>query len=304
MTATMDTRSVTVPRGASTRRPRGVPLSPRDRRRRASKGLIVTLLVLITGTMLFPFYWMLVSALTPEGQANSTTFRLWPEAPTLDNFVSAFTEQPLWTWIGNSMLISVIGATLSVVVSLLAGYAFAKFRFRGRQLIFMSYLLTIMIPIQVTLVPAFLVVVNLGLVNTIWGVILPGLAEATGIFIARQFMLSIPDELLEAARLDGASELRIFVTVVLPLSGPLIGVLAILTFLARWNEFLWPFVVLQGEGLQTLPIGLSSLQGGDQFATPWGMVLAVCTVAVLPVLIVFLIFQRQFVQGIASTGLK
>ncbi|MGO2750612.1 MAG: carbohydrate ABC transporter permease [Pseudoclavibacter sp.] len=276
----------------------------RPQRKLASKGFVVALLVLITLTMMFPFYWMLVTALTPEGQATSTEFRLWPSEPTLDNFVLAFTTQPLWTWIGNSMLISTIGAALSIVVSLLAGYAFAKFRFRGRTVIFMAYLLTIMIPIQVTLVPAFLVVVNLGLVNTIWGVILPGLAEATGIFIARQFMMSIPDEIIEAARLDGASELRIFLKIVLPLSGPLIGVLAILTFLARWNEFLWPFVVLQGEEMQTLPMGLASLQGGDLFSTPWGMVLAVCTIAVLPVLVLFLIFQKQFVQGISSTGLK
>jgi ABC-type glycerol-3-phosphate transport system permease component len=273
-------------------------------RRRASRGLVLALLVAITLVMLFPFLWMIVTSLTPNGQAASPDFWLWPQMPTFENYVEAFTTQPLLVWIRNSVVISIVGALLSVVVSLLAGYAFAKFRFRGRTLIFLAYLLTIMIPIQVTLVPTFLVAVNLGLVNSVWGVILPGAAEATGVFIARQFLLSIPDELLEAARIDGAGEIRTFFRVVLPLSGPLIGVLAILAVMARWNEFLWPFVVLQGDDVLTLPVGLASLQGGDLFSTPWGMILAITTIAVLPMLVVFLVFQRQFVQGIATTGTK
>ncbi|WP_211901861.1 carbohydrate ABC transporter permease [Saccharopolyspora erythraea] len=282
------------------------PGSPawRPRRRQAAGALVLVLLTSITLVMLFPFLWMIVTSLTPNGQATSPEFRLWPADPTLENYVEAFTGYPLLTWIRNSVVISVLGALLSVTVSLMAGYAFAKFRFRGRTTFFLAYLLTIMVPIQVTLVPTFLVAVNLGLVNSIWGVILPGAAEATGVFIARQFMMSIPDELMEAARLDGAGEIRTFCRIVLPLSGPLVAVLAVLAVTARWNEFLWPFVILQGDDVLTLPVGLASLQGGDLFSTPWGTILAITTIAVLPVLIVFLVFQRQFVQGIAGTGSK
>ncbi|MEU6647597.1 carbohydrate ABC transporter permease [Saccharomonospora sp. NPDC046836] len=277
---------------------------PRPRRRKAGTKPVFALLTAITVVMLFPFFWMIVTSLTPNGQATGTDFRLWPADPTLENYREAFFERPLLTWLTNSLLITVIGTVLGVIVSLMAGYAFAKFRFRGRTVIFLAYLLTIMIPIQVTLIPTFVVAVNLGLVNSIWGVILPGAAEATGVFIARQFMLAVPDDLLEAARLDGASEIRIFLRVVLPVSGPLIGVLAILSVMSRWNEFLWPFVILQGDDVQTLPVGLAALQGGEVASTPWGTILAVTTVAVVPVLLVFLLFQRQFVQGIATTGSK
>jgi multiple sugar transport system permease protein len=265
---------------------------------------IWALLVIGAAVVAFPFYWMFVTSVTPGGQATSNEFYLWPEAFTCSNYQEAFTRLPMAQWITNSLTIAVIETVLSVFVSMLAGYAFAKFKFRGRTMIFFLYLLTIMVPIQVTLVPSFLVIVKLGLVDSIWGVILPGATEATAVFIARQFMLSLPQELMEAARMDGLGELKIFFRIVVPLSGPLIGVLAILAFMGRWNEFLWPMMVLQGESSQTLPVGLASLQGGEAFASPWGTILAVATISIIPVLVMFLIFQRQFVRGIASTGLK
>lgn len=162
----------------------------------------------------------------------------------------------------------------------------------------------IMIPIQVTLVPSFLVVARLGLVDSPWAVILPTAFDVVGIFIARQFMLAVPNALVEAARVDGAGEFRAFFSVVLPTCGPLIGVLVILAFMARWNEFLWPMVVLQSNESLAVPVALSTLTNNPAFASPWGAVMAVATVTVLPILVVFLAFQRQFVQGISSTGIK
>ncbi|MFC0674604.1 carbohydrate ABC transporter permease [Brachybacterium hainanense] len=253
--------------------------------------------------MMFPLYWMVVSALTPGGQSPSASFSLWPDQPTLANVTEVFQTQPVWRWIGNSLFISAITTAISVAVSLGAGYALAKFRFTGRTVLYAASLLTIMAPIQVTIVPSFLVVARIGLVDSPWAVILPTAFDVVGIFIARQFMLGIPDALLEASRVDGAGEIRTFFSVVMPSCGPLVGVLVILAFMARWNDFLWPMVVLQGNENLTIPVGLSTLTNNPAFASPWGAVMAVATVTVLPILLVFLVFQKQFVQGIASTGI-
>lgn len=288
-------------------RPAAEPRSgrgPRERRSHRRRWLLTAGLTAVAILVVFPLYWMVVSALTPGGQSQSSDFYLWPDAPTLGNFTEVFATQPVWRWLGNSFLVATVGTALSVCVSLGAGYALAKYRFRGRGLLYAVFLVTIMIPIQVTLVPAFLVVARLGLVDSPWAVILPTLFDVVGIFIARQFMLGVPDALIEAARLDGAGELRTFFRVVLPSCGPLVGVLVILGFMNRWNDFLWPLVVLQGNESLTVPVGLSTLTSNPAFASPWGAVMAVATVAVVPLLVVFLVFQKTFVQGIASTGIK
>ncbi|UFU01846.1 carbohydrate ABC transporter permease [Ruania suaedae] len=279
----------------------------RDRRRQRTSPrtwLLVAVLAAVAILMVFPLYWMVVSAFTPGGQSQSSDFYLWPSEPTLTNYAEVFETQPVWRWIGNSLFITIVTTVISVVVSLGAGYALAKFRFWGKGLLYTAFLLTIMIPIQVTLVPSFLVVARLGLVDSPWAVILPTAFDVVGIFIARQFMLSVPDALVEASRLDGAGEMRTFRSVVLPTCGPLIGVLVILSFMAKWNDFLWPLVVLQGNESFTVPVGLSTLTNNPAFGSPWGAVMAVASLTVLPVLAVFLVFQRQFVQGIASTGIK
>ncbi|WP_420370401.1 carbohydrate ABC transporter permease [Curtobacterium sp. L1-20] len=273
-------------------------------RRRPGRWLLVAGLSVLAVVMVFPLYWMVVSALTPGGQSQSGSFYLFPADPSLDNYRQVFATQPVWRWLGNSALITSVGTALSVVVSLMAGYALAKFRFFGRGLLYAAFLVTIMIPIQVTIVPAFLVVAKLGLVDSPWAVILPTVFDVVGIFIARQFMLGVPDALMEAARLDGAGEFQTFFRVVLPTCGPLVGVLVILGFMTRWNDFLWPLVVLQGNENLTVPVALSTLTNNPAFSSPWGAVMAIATVTVLPLLVVFLAFQRQFVQGIASTGIK
>ncbi|QNN82827.1 carbohydrate ABC transporter permease [Brachybacterium sp. Z12] len=296
---------------STTLRPAASPATPSSARTRGGRArtsprrwLLVVALSVLALLMIFPLYWMVVSALTPGGQSQSSEFYLWPAEPTFANFSEVFSTQPVWRWIANSTFIAVVATAISVCVSLGAGYALAKYRFMGKGLLYTAFLITIMIPIQVTLVPSFLVVARLGLVDSPWAVILPTAFDVVGIFIARQFMLSVPNALVEAARVDGAGEFRAFFSVVLPTCGPLIGVLVILAFMARWNDFLWPMVVLQGNESLTVPVALSTLTNNPAFASPWGAVMAVATVTVLPILVVFLAFQRQFVQGISSTGIK
>ena len=252
--------------------------------------------------MLFPLYWMLATAVRPRSEVFEPVVRLVPGVLTAENFINVWTRYPLLTWVLNSTFIAVVAVVLTVSVNLLCGYVFAKFRFPGRDVLFFAILGALMIPIQVILVPEFLVVSWLGLLNSPWGVILPRAAEAFGVFMVRQFMVSIPDDLIEAARLDGAGELRIFWRIVLPLSKPIIAVLVIFTFMWRWNDFAWPLVVLTDQTGFTLPLGLNLLRGE---ANPdWGGVMALASLSLLPMLAIFLLFQRHLVQGIASTGLK
>jgi len=261
-------------------------------------------LALAAGALLmaFPIYWMAATALRPRAEVFDALPGLLPLHPSWDNLAAAWRRFPVLGWMGNSLFIAVAGVIITVFVNLLCGYTFAKFRFPGRQVLFFAILGSLMVPIQVILVPEFLITSSLGLLNSPWGVILPRAAEAFGIFMVRQFMVSIPDELIEAARLDGAGEFRIFAQVVLPLSRPIIAVLVIFTFMWRWNDFAWPLVVLTDQANFTLPLGLNLLR--SEVNPEWGQVMALALVSLAPMLLIFLLFQRQLVQGIASTGLK
>lgn len=252
--------------------------------------------------MVFPIYWMFATSVRPRAEIFQSVIGLIPSAVTWHNFTDLLARQPILSWVWNSLFIAVAGVVLTVFINLLCGYTFAKFRFPGRNILFFAILGALMIPIQVILVPEFLIVASLGLLNTHWGVILPRAAEAFGIFMVRQFMVSIPDELIEAARLDGASELRIFLRVVLPLSKPIIAVLVIFTFMWRWNDFAWPLVVLTDQSMFTLPLGLNLVRGETN--PEWGQVMALALMSLAPMLAIFVAFQRYLIQGIASTGLK
>ena len=261
-------------------------------------------LVLVAGAavMLFPIYWMFATSVRPHAEIFEAIARLVPSSLSWSNFHTVLTRYPVLTWVNNSVIIAVVAVALTVFINLLCGYTFAKFRFPGRNILFFAILGALMVPIQVILVPEFLIVSWLGLLNTHLGVILPRAAEAFGIFMVRQFMVSIPDELIEAARLDGAGEFTIFFRVVLPLSKPIIAVLVIFTFMWRWNDFAWPLVALTDQDMFTLPLGLNLLRG--EVNPDWGNVMALALLSLLPMLVIFLAFQRYLVQGIASTGLK
>jgi alpha-1,4-digalacturonate transport system permease protein len=261
-------------------------------------------LVLVVGALVvaFPLYWMFATAVRPKKEIFSGGLDLVPSTFVWSNFSDAWNKLPWDQFYINSIAIAAIAVPVTVFINLLAGYTFAKYKFPGRDILFLLMISTLMIPIQVIMVPEFLIVAKLGWVNTWWGVLVPRAAEAFGLFMVRQFMVSIPDELIEAARLDGAGEFTIFRRVVLPLSWPVIAVLSIFTFMWRWNDFAWPLVVLQEQSSYTVPLGLNLMQG--QYFTDWTGLMSMSLLSIIPMMLVFIFFQRYFIQGIASTGLK
>ena len=276
------------------------------RRRRRGRFFVprVILAIVITVVMFFPLYWMLLTAFSTRRDLYASGLHWWPQHFTLDNFRNPIDQFPVKKWFWNSLVIAVLTTVLSVSVNLLAGYAFAKMRFRGRNALFLLLLSTMMIPVQSIMVSQFKLAIKLGLYGNIWSVILPESAAVFGIFLARQFFMAIPDELIEAARVDGAGQLRTFISVVLPLCKPLVAVMTLLTFSNEWNAFSWPLIALfnNQEGF-TLPIGMvTDLQ--SQYGSDYGAVMAISLVSIAPMVVLFVAFQKYFVQGMARSGIK
>ncbi|WP_210505954.1 carbohydrate ABC transporter permease [Naasia sp. SYSU D00057] len=276
----------------------------RRRRRGSTAGLVLRTAVaaIAAAVVFFPLYWMLVVAFSPRGEAFEPGLRLWPSALTLDNFARAFERYPVGEWFVNSVVIGAFITVVTVTLNLMAGYAFARIAFPGRNVLFLVALATLMIPVQAIMVAQFRVVTGLQIYGTYWSVILPGAATAFGIFLARQFILAIPQELVEAARIDGAGHVRVFLRIVLPLSRPLIAVLTLLTLLGSWNDFAWPLIALKDNALFTLPIGLLYMKG--QTTPDYSGIMALALLSVLPMVVLFLVFQRYFVQGFARSGIR
>jgi multiple sugar transport system permease protein len=222
---------------------------------------------------------------------------------TTENYQLLFTQLDFPTFFMNSAIVAIVTAAGNMVFCSMLGYALAKLHFPGKKLVFALVLGTLMIPGVVTFIPLFVLTTNIGLANSLPGMILPFLAGPFGVFLMRQYILSLPDELIQAARVDGAGELRIFFSVILPLCGPAVATLGVLTFLTSWNNFLWPLVIATDESKYTLPVALA-LYAVGQNATKYGLLLAGSVVVVLPVLVVFLVLQRRIMQGIAMTGIK
>jgi len=261
-------------------------------------------LCLVSALMLLPFAWVAFGAFKTQGEFMSNPGGWLPESfANLDNFIVLFTEEGFGPYLVNSIIVSAVTVLANVLFCSMAGYALAKLPFRGRGLLMGCVLVAMTVPYVALFVPQFLITVQLGLVNTLAGIVAPMLVMPLGVFIMRQFALSIPDELLEAARIDGAGEFGIFLRVFLPLLGPAIATVSIFTFLASWNSFLWPLVVAQTEEVFTLPVGLATASQASN-TTAYGLLLAGAIVVLLPVLILFLFLQRYFIQGIAATGLK
>ncbi len=276
----------------------------RSARRRGRAGYLarLALAIVIAAVIIFPLYWMVVVALSSRADLLSGDLRLWPRAFTTENFDRVLSSFPVATWFGNSVAISLVVALITVTVSLLAGYAFAQLRFRGSNWLFLLALSTLMLPVQVIMVPLFRLVSNAHLYGTYWAVILPTAASAFGVFLSRQFILAIPRDLIDAARIDGAGQLQVFTRIVLPLSKPLIAVLFFMSLLQTWNDFAWPLIALKQNELFTLPIGLLYLQG--QFGSDYGATMAFALLNVGPMVLLFLVFQRYFVQGFARSGIR
>lgn len=262
--------------------------------------------VLLVGAMLMllPFEWMVVASLMAPNEIMARPLVWFPAALQFQNYARLADAIPLGRMYLNSLIVTAsitIGILLS---SSLAGYGFAKFQFPGRDVLFLLVLATIMIPFFVFLIPVFYIVSQLEWVDTYQGLIVPNIVTAFGIFLMRQYMLSLPDELLDAARIDGASEFSIYWRIVLPLVGPALGALAILAFVYQWNAFLWPLIIIRSGDLATIPIGLNSLRVYASQPEVINLQMAGATVAIVPVVAVFAVFQRWFVQGIALTGIK
>ena len=274
------------------------------KRSASSKWLLYTVVTLGFLAVITPFVWMVLGSFKPEGELLRVPPTWWPESPTLDNYRELFGEGIFPRSFLNSTIVAIVVTVANVTFCSMVGYALAKLRFRGKKLVFGLVMGTLMIPGMVTFVPLFVLVANLGLVDTYPGLILPFLVTPFGVFLMRQFILDLPDDLLDAGRVDGASELRIFRQIILPLCGPGLATLGILTFLGSWNNFLWPLVVAQTQEHYTLPVALALFSKNQQVTPNYGLLLAGATVVVVPVLIVFLIFQRRFIEGIATTGIK
>jgi multiple sugar transport system permease protein len=274
-------------------------------RRRWSVGRVLMWITLIVTTMisLWPMYWLFVTAVTPTQESIKVPPDLIPIHASLSNFQRLFAQaNDYWRWAGNSLIVALSVTLFHVVFDTMAGYSFAKKRFPGRNLLFWMVLATLMVPDHVTLVPLYLVTLNLKLIDSIWAVILPGTASVFGIFLMRQYIQTLPSELEDAARIDGCSEFGVFWRVIRPLTTPAIGALAIFTFVRNWNNFFWPLIVLHKSPNFTLPVGVASLQG--EFSTDYGIIFAGAALAALPMIVFFLLFQRYFLEGVRMGALK
>lgn len=268
----------------------------------------VLYLVVIMACLFFilPVVWTVISSLKPEADIQSYPPAWIPRELTLSNYRTVLTKFPYFTWMANSLIVAVAGTIGILIASTMAAYAMARFRFRGRRLLYQTIIVMLLVPMQAYVIPLYLMAGKMDLLNTLQGLILPSVANVTSIFILHAFFRELPMELEEAARIDGAGEFRIFWQIMLPLSGPALSTVTILTFIANWNAFLWPLLAVRQDIMKTLPVAISQYWGSvNQNASfQYGTALAACCMAVLPTLVVYFALQRYFVAGIASSGIK
>lgn len=275
---------------------------PRPARRITPRRVLLYLgLTVCAFVMLFPFLWTVVTSITPGGTLSEGP-TLFVRHPTLDAYRTLFVSLPMWRIVANSFVIAVVATVLQLITGSMAGYAFGRMQFRGRGIVFGAYLATLMVPLQVLVVPLFIEMKVLTLQDTYFSLLAPSMASALGVFLLKQAIEALPRELDEAAVIDGAGHLRIFSTIVLPLIRPSLATVAILAFMASWNSFLWPLVVIRSTELMTLPLGLSALHG--QYTTAWDVVMAGSVVSIIPIAVVYVLAQRHIIAGLAHTGIK
>jgi multiple sugar transport system permease protein len=274
------------------------------RARRPSLGTVLLYLALSLGAivMVTPLLQMIVTSFKTSGEALRVPPTLLPDNPTLDAYRTVLTQAPFGLWFRNSVIVAVSVTALILFTSSLAGYIFAKFEFPGRNLLFTLLLGTLMVPFPVVLIPIYLIVNNLHMLNTLFALIVPSMVSAFGIFLMRQFIAAIPDDLIDAARLDGASEFGIYWQLIRPQLGPAMGALGIFTFLASWNDYLWPLIAINDQDKMTLPLALAFFNSSH--ATRYDLVMAAAVLIVLPVIAAFLFFQRQFINALVLSGIK
>lgn len=269
--------------------------------RQMKSTIAYTLLILGSIIMIFPFVWMVSTSL--KTALDVYTLSIIPENPTFTNYQRIFQDTLFGRWFINSIIIAVL-TTLSVAFfDTLIGYLIAKFKFIGKTIIFIAILSTLMVPTEMLIIPWYLMSSQFGWVDNYWGLLFPGLMTGFGVFLMKQFMEGIPDDLLDAARVDGLGEFRIFLKIAIPQVWPAISALCIFTFLSNWNAFLWPLIVLESPDMFTLPVGLSFFASGE-FESRWELIMAGATITALPLILVFFLLQRHIIKGITLTGLK
>ncbi|MGG6440111.1 carbohydrate ABC transporter permease [Saccharococcus caldoxylosilyticus] len=270
----------------------------RERYQQWAAGIVLTVAGLLIS---IPFIWMILSAFKTESEVMQIPPTLWPNQFTLENFVHLFEDMNFALYLKNTIII-VLCSFIGLFLNAMAGYGFAKFQFKGKEKLFYLVLATMMIPGQVTMIPVYLILNEMHLTNTMVGIVLPGLVGAFSIFLFRQFMSTIPDELLEAARLDGASEFRVFMQIVLPICKPILAVQGILTFIAGWNSFLWPLIIANDENLYTLSVALALLKG--QYGGNFALQMAGSAFMVVPIIVIFMFFQKYIIESYTISGMK
>lgn len=270
--------------------------------KQVSKFALYGALIALAGMTLAPLLWMVSASLMPTGQANSFPPSFLPKPITFEHYLSLFTRLNLARYLFNSAFLAVAVTLISLIMNSMAGYAFAKYRFKGRDSIFKLLITSMVIPAQVTMLPLFLMLNKMGFINSYIGVIIPGMAGIFGIFLIRQFAMSIPDSLIEAARIDGAGDFKIYWSIILPLCKPILITLSIFTFMGTWNDFLWPLIVMTDDSMYTLPVALANLSLEHVQDTELMMAGSVMTIA--PVLILFAAVQKYYISGIMAGGLK
>ena len=271
-------------------------------RRLFSKSATYILLILVAVIVGYPFLWMLLSSIKDISEFYMIPPRLFPEVWLTDNYVEIFTKWSFGTYYKNSIIVTAAQLIGNLIIVLFAGYGFAKYRFRFKTFFFMLILCTTMIPWVATIIPLYIVATNLGWINTYVGLIIPGAADAFSIFLARNFISGIPDPLIEAARIDGAGERKIFFNIVLPSVKPLIAVITINKMVSSWNAFQWPLLVVNSDELRTIPIAIANLS--SRFYDSYDLKMAAATMAIIPVLILYIAFQKHFVEGVTLSGIK
>ncbi len=263
---------------------------------------LYALLIILALITLFPFIWMFVTALKTSREVFQWPIVLFPQNPQWGNFAEAWGRQPFTRFFQNTVFITLGTTALTLFTSSTAGFAFAKYEFWGKRILFVLVLMMLMLPPQVTLIPTFLMARNLGLVNNYFGLLIPGITSVFGIFLIRQYLQSIPDELIDAARIDGCTDWNIYTMIILPLITPALAVLTIFTFTSSWNSFLWPLIIATSSDMYTLQVGIAFFSG--QTGTEYQLMMAVAVVSMLPVILIYVLFQRYFVASDALAGLN
>jgi alpha-1,4-digalacturonate transport system permease protein len=277
-------------------------MNKRKHKKSIKKGMYALICVSLALFAVFPVVWVVLSSFKPQSELFSFPMTLFPKRWTLFNYIATFARGNFLVYFSNTLIVSVSSTVITVIINIMAGYALSKYIFPGRDIIFAVMIATLMIPLQVIMIPIFLQLKNMHLLNSLWGIIIPPAATPTGIFLSRQYMVTLPDSLIEASRIDGGGEFFIFRKVIFPLAKPVAATIAIFAFMWRWNDYLWPLIVITKNSKQTIQQALAAFVG--QYQINWAELLAMTTVAIIPIIIVFLCMQKFFMRGITAGAVK